>query len=115
METQEKLYDLSKLEKLCDGDKKFMDKMIQVFIKDTPSQIEKIKTGFELKDAEMVRFAAHRLKPAMQNICSKIMIDEVIFLEKETENGNLNEQVFEVSKRLEIHSNEIIKQLLQRD
>ena len=115
METTEKFYDLSRLEKLCDGDKKFMNKMIQIFIRDTPTQIEKIKAGFALNDAEMVRFAAHRLKPAVQNICIKEIIDEVIFLEKEAEKGSLNEQLFEVSKKLESHSIAVIQQLLQRD
>ena len=37
------MLDLRPLEKLCDGDKKFMQRMIIVFINDVPEVVKKIK------------------------------------------------------------------------
>ena len=114
MNTEELLYDFAKLEKLCDNDTKFINRMLQLFIRDTPPQVEKLKNGLSLNESEIVRFAAHRLKPSVENICCKSIANEAIIIEKEAEKNNLDEHVRSVAFNFEKHIEKVIEQLIQK-
>ena len=64
----EKLVDLSKLETATGGNSDFMSKMIQLFIDDTPPQVESMKTALEKNDHDTVRNIAHKLKPSIEMV-----------------------------------------------
>ena len=76
--TPEQLFDLSTLQLMCEGDKKFMLRMINVFMNDVPPFVEIIKNGIVEKDFEKVRLAAHRIKPSVQHTCIKSIGDDFV-------------------------------------
>ena len=98
------LLDLRPLEKLCDGDKKFMQRMIIVFINDVPTIIKKIRTALSQKNCDEIKLYAHRIKPSVQNTCIKKIYDEVVWIEKTAEKNvvtpELEKKVIELEKSI---------------
>ncbi|MBO9199587.1 MULTISPECIES: PAS domain S-box protein [Niastella] len=62
------LYDLCKLKQITRGDKKFILKMLQLFISETTIGIKNMETAFEQKDIKQVQFLAHRMKSSLNNL-----------------------------------------------
>ena len=83
--TAEQLFDLTTLQLMCEGDKKFVLRMINVFMNDVPPFVEIIKNGMVEKDLEKVRLAAHRIKPSIQHTCIKTIGDDIAWIEKMAE------------------------------
>ncbi len=59
------LTNLDYLRKVCDGDKKFMNEMIQTFISNTPIAINEMQHWSNESNWEMVGKTAHKMKPSI--------------------------------------------------
>ncbi len=109
--TPERLFDLSTLRLMCEGDKKFMLRMINVFMNDVPPYVEIIKNGIAERDLEKVRLAAHRIKPSIQHICNQSIGDDIAWIEKMAEEKKwsvgLEKKIQQFSKNI----SETMKQL----
>lgn len=64
-------YDAESALRICDGDEELVADIVEVFLGDVPNQFEKIKTGFEDNDLEILRRAAHSIKGASGNIAAE--------------------------------------------
>lgn len=65
---QTPLYDLSKLEAISKGNKQFTNKMIQIFIDQTPKSVYELKEAYEKGNYEKVKALAHRIKPSVNTM-----------------------------------------------
>lgn len=59
---------LSYLEEITDGDPDVMIEMIQLFLDQTPPQLDSIKQSIESGDIKQARVDAHRIKPTFQYV-----------------------------------------------
>ncbi|MEX2336512.1 MAG: response regulator [Fulvivirga sp.] len=64
-EQQEKITDLSYLTSVCDGDRTFMQDMIDTFIANTPSTINEMQKWVNKADWHKVASLAHKIKPSI--------------------------------------------------
>lgn len=78
----EKLYDLSNLEEMSDGDQEFMITMISYFVDNTPEVLENLNTKTQNHDWEAVRFIAHKMKPQLNYLGINQIEDEVEQIEQ---------------------------------
>ncbi len=62
-----KLYDLSSIIQMSRGNKDFINKIVQIFIEQTPAAVEEIKAAWEARDLVTIRSVAHRIKPNLAN------------------------------------------------
>jgi|SRR5690606_25417605 len=62
----ENLVDLSKLQAATGGNSDFMNKMIDMFVQDTPPQLADLKIALDNGDYEIVSGIAHKLKPSVE-------------------------------------------------
>ncbi len=62
------LYDLSKIHELSRGDLAFVNKMIGIFIDQTPVSVKLIRQAFEIGDFESISKIVHRIKPSIENM-----------------------------------------------
>lgn len=62
-----KLFDLSLIVSMSRGNTDFINKMIAVFIDETPAAVEEIKKSWQNKDFQTIRKVAHRIKPNLAN------------------------------------------------
>lgn len=66
---------LSYLSSMCDGDKTFMQEMIQAFIHDMPKTLWNLRKKLEEQDWNEVEKIAHKMKPATQFVGLNITVD----------------------------------------
>ena len=62
--SEEQLYDLSLIDKMCRGNQKQIVKMIQVFIIQTAKTIEDLKLADTKKDLLKIKTMIHKIKPS---------------------------------------------------
>jgi CheY-like chemotaxis protein len=65
---EEALYDLSKLNEIARNNKAFIDKMLKLFIDQIPSAVEEIQAAYLIKDFDIIKRVAHRIKPSIDNM-----------------------------------------------
>ena len=58
------LIDLSYYEKVAEGDKEFVERMMQTFLEDVPLMIKAIRAAFEDGDVNLLKKQVHKLKPS---------------------------------------------------
>jgi HPt (histidine-containing phosphotransfer) domain-containing protein len=63
--TDEKLYDICMIDRLCRGNQEQVKKMVTVFIKEIPNAIEEIKLAYNNRDFTTVKNTTHRIKPTL--------------------------------------------------
>jgi signal transduction histidine kinase/FixJ family two-component response regulator len=84
VETSEKncLYNLNSLHNLGRGDKKFIDKMLIIFIEQTTDVIAKISEAIFAADFMEVSRLIHKIKPSVESLGIISIMSEIILLEK---------------------------------
>jgi two-component system, sensor histidine kinase len=61
-------YDLSKLNRIANGNKDFVRKMVQIFIKDIPVRTELMKDALARHNGDEIYGTAHKLKPGIDDL-----------------------------------------------
>jgi PAS domain S-box-containing protein len=64
----QKLYDLTSLNRISQGNTAFLKKMIGLFSQQVPQSVQEMKTALQQKDFEKLRGIAHKIKPAIDNM-----------------------------------------------
>jgi PAS domain S-box-containing protein len=73
------LYNLDKLKSIGDSD--FLDKMVNLFLSETPKNISLMKTALDRLDYENVSSIAHKIKPSVNYVCVSQLYDDVKSIE----------------------------------
>jgi HPt (histidine-containing phosphotransfer) domain-containing protein len=88
--SQKTLVDLSKLRQSTLSDRDFMDKMIQVFVEHTPTDLTAMIEAISKHNLERVSQIAHKLKPSIDHMAIKEMQNQVRLIEAaDDSDGNL--------------------------
>lgn len=106
---------LSYLEEITDGDPEVMIEMIQLFLEQTPPQLENIRKSIEEGDHKVARTDAHRIKPTFQYVGLmdlKEVMEEIE--DRLTEEPDENEEILNMLERVEAGFKEVIPQLENR-
>jgi len=69
-ETQLKPFDRTTLLRRLEGDTELLDEVLQIFLSDCPTMLEKIRRAAARRDAKALLFPAHALKGAAANVCA---------------------------------------------
>jgi len=107
------LYDLSKLEKIARGNQQFIDKMVQLFIDQTPKYVEELKSAYKKGDYSIVKAVAHKIKPSIDTMGIDILKDEIRAIEKNAELLKSSEQMEKLISKLDSVINEVVDSLKQ--
>ena len=70
-----KLYNLDKLEAM--NDQSFTDKMVDLFLKNIPLDIDKIEQALYQHDFDLVSSIAHKIKPSIAYVCTDSVFEDV--------------------------------------
>lgn len=85
----EKLYDLSYLRDLSQGDESFTKQIIETFIVMVEQSVAQLQTALDNKDVETLRKIAHKIKPTLANfqiISIKELVEKLNSLKSENNN-----------------------------
>ena len=92
--------DLSYLEDITGSDKDMMLEMLNLFIEDIPSQVEKIREAVEEKDMKSLGTESHKLKPTLQYVGLNEMYELVKKLEAIGKSGEYTNEVSNLTQEL---------------
>ena len=107
------LYDLSKLEKIARGNQQFIDKMIQLFVDQTPKSIAELKIAYEKRDYTKLKAVAHKIKPSLETMGIDILRDEIRAIEKNPELLKSPEKAEKLISQIDTVINEVVNSLNQ--
>lgn len=107
----EKLYDLSMIEKLCRGDLVKTKKMVELFINDMPISMETIVNAYRNLDYVTLRKTAHKIKPILSmysivkiendiEVIENAGVEENIKPELESKINHLNSVLLQVTHQM---------------
>lgn len=85
------LYNLSKLRSI--GNDEFVRQMLQLFVKEVPESIEKIKSAYQTHDFQAVKYIAHRIRPSIVNLEISEVKDEILEIEEAAASGRKTERL----------------------
>jgi CheY-like chemotaxis protein/HPt (histidine-containing phosphotransfer) domain-containing protein len=105
-EEDQLLYNLSSLENIAQGNKEFVDQMIELFIRQSYTSITEIKEAYSSEDFEKVSKIAHRIKPSIDNM-------GIAFLKTEIREIESKAQILKTSTRLKDLINKLDEVLLK--
>jgi signal transduction histidine kinase/CheY-like chemotaxis protein/HPt (histidine-containing phosphotransfer) domain-containing protein len=91
-----KKYDLDELKKITRGDEKFLHKIVEMFIANTPQNLEKMQEALENKNWNTIGMIAHKMRPSY----SHFGMDEMAEKLKEIEAGAGEEKNLEKVEKL---------------
>jgi HPt (histidine-containing phosphotransfer) domain-containing protein len=74
-----------------EDDAELLAEMAELFLESHVEQLSAIQSGFETRDLQLVRNAAHNLKGAIGNFAAREAFEAARRLEQEASEGNLNE------------------------
>jgi HPt (histidine-containing phosphotransfer) domain-containing protein len=114
IKTEEPLYDLTYLKNLQNGDNDFIEQMMEIFIDLAKNSITEIRKAFSDGDYEQVRRIAHKIKPSIEQMGIKSIVDTIKTLEKfdyiEKEPSQMEIMINEITKVL----NKVVESLVNR-
>ncbi|MBN2522575.1 MAG: Hpt domain-containing protein [Bacteroidales bacterium] len=88
---EEKLYDLSFLNKISGGDKNFIHEMITTFKEVAPVYLEKARSNLESEAIDALSKETHRFIPGVSFLGAKKLEEDLMKIEEFTKkNENLN-------------------------
>ncbi|MBL7749459.1 MAG: response regulator, partial [Chitinophagaceae bacterium] len=82
---EEPLYELSKLEKISQGNTGFVEKMVRLFIDHIPPSVVEIERAAKESRFDTVRAVAHKIKPTIDNMGISSLYNVVREIEKYAE------------------------------
>ena len=71
------LVDLTKLKETTNSDEAFMSKMIQLFIQDTPVQVDELEAALQSGNWDLIGQIAHKIKPSIDYLAIQELQDDV--------------------------------------
>ncbi len=88
---EEKLYDLSFLNKISDGDKSFIREMINTFKEVAPAYLDKARSNLECEAIDALSKETHRFIPGVSFLGAKKLEEDLMKIEEFTKkNENLD-------------------------
>lgn len=110
---EDKLYDLTSLNKIAGGNSDFINKMIALFTEITPKHISDLKEKIKHNDLEEAGRIAHGMKPSIDQMGIKTLYDTVREIEKCGESNISPDALTGLVTKLDTTINEVCNQLKQ--
>jgi HPt (histidine-containing phosphotransfer) domain-containing protein len=98
---EEKLYDLSFLNKISGGDPNFIREMIETFREVAPEYLEKAKSHLENDETESLSKETHRFIPGVSFLGAKKLEEDLMMIEEYTKKETKLELVPELIETVE--------------
>lgn len=104
-------YNLIKIKAFIGDDDMVMDKMIGIFLENSPIILSKILEGLESKDYDQVSFYAHKLKSSIDNFSIHQLTDEIRLIEKYAKEKSSLEDLPTLVNKLKIILDDVMKEI----
>jgi PAS domain S-box-containing protein len=84
------IFDANSLMEKISGDKEFFEELVNLFIEDTPKQLESIRNAYESKDMVNILHIAHTIKGSSGNFGASRLQNAALLLEQTAKTGDFS-------------------------
>ena len=105
------LFDLSALKVLSRGNKAFVEKMVNMFVEQTPLQVLEMQKKFQNGDLKGMGAIAHKIKPAIDNIGIESLKTAIIEVERNGKQEQYHESLGELLETIKHTIDEVVHAL----
>ncbi|QEC66646.1 PAS domain S-box protein [Panacibacter ginsenosidivorans] len=105
------LFSIENLKNISRGNKEFITKMLNIFVKEIGLALQEIRAGEQNNNIEKIRSTAHRIKPSLSNMAVDSIRDEILQLEVFDLSGKELVQFPEIINKVEHVLTTIIEQV----
>lgn len=105
------IINLSYLEEITGGDTTMILEMLDLFIRDIPTQIQNIQEFYNSDDIESLGKEAHKLKPTLQYIGLTGMFEDIKEVEHIAKSNTNMEKLADLIKNLQTSALECVPEL----
>jgi len=88
-------YQLSYLEGISNGKREFINKMLKLFVDNTPALIEELETAFKYRDIDSLKKNLHKIKPALSNLVMTECKNLHAAMDNKLQNGGVIDKEFD--------------------
>lgn len=113
MENTNKLFDLSTLREMLEGDNAVLNTMLIKFVEISPKLLAEINTSFENNDLEKVRKIAHDIKPTIDILNINELKAEIRLIEKNSADKDKREELRQLITKLNDIYTKVLNQIAQ--
>lgn len=99
--------DLSYLEEVTGGSTDLIKEMLELFLSDTPQQIQLIQEKCRLKEWQSIRAEAHKLKPTFLYVGLKDANEKLVKIEHGARNNQNQDELIELINSVEEKFNSV--------
>ena len=114
--TTSKLFDLSILSEMLDGDKAALNMMLTKFVEMSPKLLEDINNSYQSSNFDKVRRIAHEMKPSIDILNIEELKSDIRLIEQSSADSSKHNELKELISRLnDIYSkvlNEIAEMII---
>jgi CheY-like chemotaxis protein/HPt (histidine-containing phosphotransfer) domain-containing protein len=110
---ESKLYDLSLVQSVSEGDSEFLKKMILLFIKTVPQNVEELRKALQTENWDQVRKMAHKLKSTVDSMGVKSIRQDIRLVESNAKDLISLDQIPNLVQKIEIVISQCIEQLMK--
>lgn len=100
MNTSDKLYDLSTLQELLEGDEDALNMMLKKLVEISPKLLNEINNSFKKHELENVRKIAHEMKPSIDILNIYELKTDIRLIEKDALEKDKMEELRQLITRL---------------
>ena len=108
---ENKLYDLSLVHSVSEGDTEFLKKMIMLFIKTVPQNVEELRKALQTENWDQVRKMAHKLKSTVDSMGVKTIRDDIRLVESNAKELKSLHEIPNLVHKIETVISQCIEQL----
>ena len=107
----QRLYDLSIVESVSGGDAAFIKKMVTLFIKTVPQNVEEMAAAMEAENWDQVRKMAHKLKSTVDSMGIKSIHHQIRLVESNAKQQKSLDEIPPLVRSIEAVISECLEQL----
>lgn len=111
MENTEKLFDLSTLQDMLEGDDAVLNTMLIKFVEISPKLLEEINTSFNNHELEKVRKIAHEIKPTIDILNIYGLKADIRLIEKDSLDENKMDELRQLITNLNNIYTEVLNEI----
>lgn len=109
----EKMYNLNLLKKLSHNNEEVVRKLTYVFIEQAPKAVEEIKAAYDAEKFELMRAAAHKIKPTFGYFAIAGIEKDIEMIELLANLGMTSPELENLINRLDTITSAVIEQMKQ--
>jgi HPt (histidine-containing phosphotransfer) domain-containing protein len=105
------LYDLSLVKSVSEGDTEFLRKMVLLFIKTVPQNVDELRKALQMENWDQVRKMAHKLKSTVDSMGVKSIRDDIRLVESNAKDLKSLDGIPDLVQKIEKVIGQCIEQL----